>query len=169
MAHPSMQLPAFVPQGDINHIRIIFSVEEKVGALGEILDLFKGQEVNISHIESRPSKRPEDVDFFLDVHCSSDQLKTVLPKLSVSARFVHVLDESGADKSQIWFPRKMVDLDMYADRVLTYGSELSSDHPGFKDPVYRKRRKFFADIAHEYRTGQPIPRVEYTEQETATW
>ena len=68
-----------------------------------------------------------------------------------------------------WFPRKMRDLDQFANRVLSYGSELDSDHPGFRDVLYRKRRKEFADIAHQYRHNQPIPRVTYTEQEISTW
>ncbi|XP_069760508.1 phenylalanine-4-hydroxylase isoform X6 [Narcine bancroftii] len=40
---------------------------------------------------------------------------------------------------------------------------------GFTDPVYRARRKEFADIAYNYRHGNDIPRVEYTEEEKNTW
>ena len=50
-----------------------------------------------------------------------------------------------------WFPRRIKDLDRFANQILTYGNELDADHPGFKDTEYRKRRQLFADIAYKYR------------------
>lgn len=69
----------------------------------------------------------------------------------------------------MWFPRKIRELDLFANRILDAGAELSSDHPGFTDPVYRERRRYFADIAIKYKHGQPIPHVEYSDAEKDTW
>ncbi len=68
-----------------------------------------------------------------------------------------------------WFPRKIVDLDTFADKVLAYGEGLDADHPGFKDVEYRKRRQQITDIAKRFKTGDAIPMVSYTLEEIETW
>ena len=43
--------------------------------------------------------------------------------------------------------------------------QLSPDHPGFRDAVYRARRNEIARMALAYRDGDPLPRVAYTPEE----
>ena len=46
---------------------------------------------------------------------------------------------------------------------------LDPDHPGFRDSEYRARRNAIAQIATDYRSGQPIPHAPYTELEHDVW
>jgi phenylalanine-4-hydroxylase len=46
---------------------------------------------------------------------------------------------------------------------------LDPDHPGFRDAEYRARRNAIAQIATNYRPGQPIPHAPYTELEHRVW
>jgi phenylalanine-4-hydroxylase len=47
--------------------------------------------------------------------------------------------------------------------------ELSKDHPGVADPVYRARRDTIAAISATYSAGGPIPRIDYTDAEHEVW
>lgn len=50
-----------------------------------------------------------------------------------------------------WFPKRIRDLDEYSNRVLSFGAELATDHPGFTDSEYRQRRLDIAELAKYYR------------------
>jgi phenylalanine-4-hydroxylase len=47
--------------------------------------------------------------------------------------------------------------------------ELPEDHPGFSDPAYRARRGAIAAAAEGYQPGQPLPEVQYTDEEHEVW
>ncbi|XP_032155347.1 phenylalanine-4-hydroxylase isoform X2 [Sapajus apella] len=153
-------------------ISLIFSLKEEVGALAKVLRLFEENDINLTHIESRPSRlKKDEYEFFTHLD------KRSLPALANIIKIlrhdigatVHELSRDKKKDTVPWFPRTIQELDRFANQILSYGAELDADHPGFKDPVYRARRKQFADIAYNYRHGQPIPRVEYTEEEKKTW
>ncbi|XP_050394006.1 protein henna isoform X2 [Patella vulgata] len=162
---------------------LLFSLKEKVGALAEALSIFELHGVNLHHIESRPSAEDaEEYQFFVSCDNQRGGLKEASIALKEKCKDLTILSRNpGEQKNEgihirlrngitvPWFPRKISDLDRFANQILSYGSELDSDHPGFTDTVYRSRRKEFADIAFHYKHGQPIPRVEYTQDEIKTW
>jgi phenylalanine-4-hydroxylase len=46
---------------------------------------------------------------------------------------------------------------------------LSEDHPGKTDPAYQQRRNEIAAAALAWSRGEPIPQIEYTEEEQEVW
>nr|XP_054774889.1 protein henna-like [Lytechinus pictus] len=150
---------------------IMFGLKEEVGVLAKTLKLFEERGVNLTHIESRPSKRmPGSYEFLVTSEAPQAELEETLDSLKDRVTYHQILSRSHDTKDSVpWFPRKIKDLDEFANHILNAGGDLESDHPGFTDPVYRERRKYFADIAYKYRYGNPIPRVTYTDVEIKTW
>jgi len=151
---------------------IIFSVKEEVGVLARSLEIFKNHHISLTHITSRASRSKLDhYEFIVNCDCSDRELEPAIDQLKekMSADVIVMSRQPTQLGSTPWFPRRIEDLDQFANQILSYGSELDADHPGFTDPVYRRRRKEFADIAFNYKHGEPIPRVQYTEAEVSTW
>ncbi|XP_054632626.1 tryptophan 5-hydroxylase 2 [Dunckerocampus dactyliophorus] len=155
---------------------VVFSLKNEVGCLVRALRLFQEKRVNLNHIESRPSKRvTNEVEIFADCSCSKKDFNELLELLKDHVNILsfntpaHVWAAQADDEEVPWFPMKISELDQCSHRVLMYGSELDADHPGFRDELYRQRRKYFVEVAMKYKFGQPIPRIEYTPEEVRTW
>lgn len=150
-----------------NKCSVLFSVRDEPGALQTALHHFSRHGINLTHLESRPSKRAPTFDFFVDFDGTPEQanIQALLKDLREKCLNVTLM----GSKEVPWFPRKLADMDIISANVLGAGAELESDHPGFHDPEYRHRRKVIAENAVNYKLGQPIPRAEYTKAETETW
>jgi chorismate mutase / prephenate dehydratase len=73
---------------------LLFSVKDKVGALHDVLAVFKSNKVNLTRIESRPSrKKAWDYYFFVDCEAHRDSMafKKILTGLDKHCVFVKVL------------------------------------------------------------------------------
>lgn len=150
-----------------HRVSLLIELQDRPGALQDVLRPFTEHGVNLTHIESRPA-RDGRFDFYVD--CEGRRGDTAVESAiaaleSAGSLKLLVLDE----RSVPWFPRHIAELDRIAGNTLDAGSDLEADHPGFNDPAYRERRAMIDALARDYRHGQPIPVVDYSEQETAAW
>jgi chorismate mutase/prephenate dehydratase len=80
---------------------LLFSVKDEVGALYDVLSFFRQHNINLTKIESRPSKKkPWEYYFFVDLegHRKSTRLKKSLEDLSKKCVFVKVLGSYPREK-----------------------------------------------------------------------
>jgi phenylalanine-4-hydroxylase len=147
-------------------VSLLIELEDRPGALEAVLGEFSRHGVNLTHIESRPS-RDGRFDFYVDCEGRRGEgpVEAVIVALKQRPLSLLVLD----DRQVPWFPRQVAELDRVAGHTLQAGSELEADHPGFHDPAYRARRKAIEALALAYRHGDPIPVVDYSGDEIATW
>jgi hypothetical protein len=159
--------------GDQPRVSVLMELTDRVGVLHDVLKYFWKYDINVSRIESRPGQTSQwgaghpKFDFYVDFHGSVDDpaVQKLMRDLDPLTDKLLVLDE----KDVHWFPRHVSELDLIAHRTLDAGVDLESDHPGFKDIVYRSRRGELAQNALQHRWDQPIPQIEYTPEEIATW
>ncbi|HRZ87313.1 MAG TPA: prephenate dehydratase [bacterium] len=73
---------------------LMFSIKDRVGALYETLLPFRKNKINLTKIESRPSKRKAwEYYFFVDLvgHCEDAKVKKAIAELSKAVHFVKIL------------------------------------------------------------------------------
>ncbi|KAF6033885.1 PAH [Bugula neritina] len=118
-----------------NSITLIFSVAEGVGALAQCLKIFKNNSINLSHIESRPGTLDSSkYEFLVEIKdaVSKEKMKSAADSLRQldSVVDLRILTRDGtctlsSDSAMEvpWFPRRIRDLDRFANHILSYGSE----------------------------------------------
>jgi len=127
----------------------------------------------MTRIQSKPTKTFEnnwrEVDFHIDIegNLTDTHIQTALTQLNMIANKVQ---EIGTPEVP-WFPTRIEDFDFIGKRTLGEGDGIQeSDHPSFRDPVYRERRNFISQLAFDYRISDAkIPDVEYTATEKKVW
>lgn len=156
----------------IQRAALVLRMREGIGSLARILKTIENFKGTVVHLESRPSKAEGmQFDILVKVDMSRQNLILLIRSLRQSSSLggVTLLADNSVSVKDPWFPRHARDLDNCNHLMTKYEPELDMDHPGFSDKAYRERRKLIADIAFQYKYGDPIPHIEYTESEVATW
>ena len=147
-------------------------VKDKAGLLSDVLAKLKTYNLNLTSINSTTTTDPSADYEFNILFTTKDNFDLASLKKDLEnesyIQYCH-LASSKADEFASWFPRQLRDLDTFAEKILSFGMELDADHPGFKDPEYRKRRSEITEKAKTYRSGLPLPHVDYTADELKTW
>ena len=144
--------------------------KDSPGKLKQILNVFARNSINLTHIESQPASTIDcsrGNTFIIDFECKD---KSTVEKTLKELESQEIQVKEAECIEVNWFPRTLADIDSLDQKTLAAGSELESDHPGFKDPEYRARRHKIAEIALNHScSDKNIPRVDYTPQEIDTW
>ncbi|KAK2492623.1 hypothetical protein MC885_020528 [Smutsia gigantea] len=142
---------------------VVFSLKNEVGGLVKALKLFQEKHVNMVHIESRKSRRrSSEVEIFVDCECGKTEFNELIQLLKFQTTIVTL-----NPPENIWTGEEGKASSTHVPGSVPFS--VLQRFVGFKDNVYRQRRKYFVDVAMGYKYGRPIPRVEYTEEETKTW
>jgi phenylalanine-4-hydroxylase len=130
--------------------------------------VFESHKVNLTNIETRlKAFTHEGPSFIIDFEgkLRDQRVEAALGEL----RSLAVSVKPRAPISVPWFPQHASELDA-ARQTLDGGTDLiNEEHPGFHDKEYVMRRKELARVAQEYKHGEPLPLIEYTAEENATW
>nr|P17289.5 RecName: Full=Tyrosine 3-monooxygenase; AltName: Full=Tyrosine 3-hydroxylase; Short=TH [Bos taurus]AAA30779.1 tyrosine hydroxylase [Bos taurus] len=138
-------------------------------ALTRAIKVFETFEAHLHHLETRPAQPLRAGSPPLECFVRCEVPGPVVPALLSALRRVAEDVRAAGESKVLWFPRKVSELDKCHHLVTKFDPDLDLDHPGFSDQAYRQRRKLIAEIAFQYKQGDPIPHVEYTAEETATW
>ncbi|KAG0000214.1 hypothetical protein BGZ79_006201 [Entomortierella chlamydospora] len=150
---------------------IQFSISDKAGSLDDCLATIESMQISLTRIESRPSKISEwDYDFTVDINAVNfEQVSQVVKSLESFAKQVQIINNAKVPDSTPWFPRTLTDLDPITKKASKIGEGLASDSPGANDAAYCARRAEITKNADTYKTGRPIPFVNYSRVEIETW
>jgi len=154
-------------------VTIVVSLKETVASIAKIFRIVELNHGEITHLETRESQSPKaktDALVKVDIgHVNLINFLRTIRRCSEALSSVKLVSCKTINPKFPWFPRHISELDQCNHLVTKFEPELDMEHPGWSDMEYRKRRMEIAEISFNYRYGDPIPRVKYTQAEVETW
>jgi phenylalanine-4-hydroxylase len=158
--------------GDVStvSVEVLNTMANRPGSLLGVLSAFDKSGLSLTHVESKLEKNyagGAKFEFDFEGRVEGKKTKACLSELRELpnvARVKHI-----PPRTVPWFPTSLKELDE-ARTTLDGGTALiSDDHPGFTDEEYKARRSQIVRNAAQHKFGEPIPVVDYTQDEHKTW
>ena len=154
-------------------VGLIITLPDKPGELLSILNVLHNHGLNLSYINSKPSIQynsllEKKIDIFIDVENknSSELFKAlnIIKEQGLKVMFSNIKDVP-------WFPKSFIDLNQMGRDLKIGGDHLMSDHPGFHDIEYKKRRTQVETQSSSFQFGvdNTVPIMQYTKEENELW
>ncbi|CAD8119160.1 unnamed protein product [Paramecium primaurelia] len=141
------------------------------GSLRNILKSFSNHKINLTDIEPLKLSRThkgQNIVVKLTFEKVEDKKYNELI-FDLQQRYDQVLINNDMSVPSVpWYPRTDEDLKTIGT-IMEVNEENNQDHPQFKDLEYRKRREEIAKLSQAHLIGEPVPYINYTEQEEQTW
>ncbi|XP_053112224.1 tyrosine 3-monooxygenase-like [Hemicordylus capensis] len=172
MESSKKQEPPLAREGEAERATLSLTLALRNGrkaGISRTAKVFEMFEAKIHHFETRSATISKNVADDLELFVRCDVLGCEVSSLVSSLKSVAEDVKTNREERAPWFPKKMRELDNCHHLIPKYDPDLDHEHPGYSDLEYRKRRTFIADLAFNFRHGDPLPRIKYTAQETATW
>lgn len=151
---------------------VVFTIIDKPGELLKVLQILNEYSINLSYISSKPSlqfskESGKKIDVFIDIENHDEE------KISKAIKRIEELNKTIKLNSLAnipWFPKTLLDLNKIGNKIKIGGESLQSDHPGFNDQSYKKRRTEIESKSTEFFfSNNNIEYVYYTEEENSLW
>ena len=136
------------------------------------MGIFDKYKVDLTHIESKPSKfykKSKAFDFYINFFGTLDDesVRNVIGDLFKISQNLTISETPEVP----WFPMNFYDLDKIGKDTLSEGEGIQeADHPGFRDIEYKRRRNYITELALKYKMyDKEVPRIDYTDTEIEVW
>ncbi|CAI5441914.1 unnamed protein product [Caenorhabditis angaria] len=160
-------------EGAITFSAIMSSTSPLPVFTADIVNSFQSSNVEIIHLESRTGRKKIGFDVLADCVATKQQLieaaNSLTKRHSALTKISIYKKKAEEEEEELWFPRHISDLDKCSLCITKYEPTTDPRHPGFGDQEYIARRKFLNDQALEYKHGDEIGYVKYTQEEHDTW
>mmetsp|Transcript_99593 Transcript_99593/g.181673 ORF Transcript_99593/g.181673 Transcript_99593/m.181673 type:complete len:478 (+) Transcript_99593:57-1490(+) len=151
-------------------VSISSTLSSRPGSMLPILDALRKHGLNLTHLESQMhqySYGDAMFEFDFEGTLTDEATQLCIQDLHAMPHVTKVLHIPA--RTVPWFPTSLKELDSARETLDSGTALISADHPGFNDEDYKKRRNRIVENARRHYHGQPIPVVDYTEEEHATW